>query len=283
MMIGRTFGPYHVLDSIRLGGMLADVYLAIDRSGQRYALRLLREVFRDDRSAVRQFLETSEVIHNFDHPNVIKLLAVGKIERVPFAALEYVKSANLKEATVRNDLYVAEHAFDLLRQIAHGLKHIHDRGFLHLDMKPENILVPHRDYARVIDFDLALPRPPKPRKLRRVSGTLAFLAPELIAEQLVDERTDIFALGVIAYKLLTGKEPMSAQTRKEMLAKYADSRLHFTPPRRHNPRIPPALEKIILNCLEKEPARRYPAMSLVVRDLQALGDLPRLVAPQSAN
>jgi serine/threonine protein kinase len=281
MMIGRTFGPYHILDSIRLGGMLADVYLAIDRGGQRYALRLLREAFRDERSTVRQFLETSEVNQNFDHPNVIKLLAFGKIERVPFAALEYVESSNLKEAMVRNDPYVAEHALDILRQTAHGLKHIHDRGYLHLDMKPENLLVPHGGYVRIIDFDLAIPRPPKPKKLRRLSGTLAFLAPELIAEQLVDERADIFALGVIAYKLLTGKEPMTAMTRKEMLAKYADSRLHFTPPRRHNPRIPPALEKIILNCLEKEPARRYPAMSLVVRDLQLLGDLPHLVAPQS--
>jgi serine/threonine protein kinase len=279
MMIGRTFGPYYILDSIRLGGLLADVYLATDRGGQRYALRVLREGLRTDRSMTRQFLKSTEIIQQFDHPNVIKLRAFGKIERVPFAALEYVDSLNLKEAMVRNDPYIAQHALDILRQIVLGLKHIHERGFLHLDLKPENILVPRDDFVRIIDFDLAIPRRPKPRKLRRVSGTLAYLAPELIAEQWVDERTDIFAFGVIAYKLLTGKEPMPAQSRKEMLANYADSRLHFTSPRRHNARIPLALEKIILNCLEKQPMRRYPAVSLIMRDLQQLGELPPLVAP----
>jgi serine/threonine-protein kinase len=141
-------------------------------------------------------------------------------------------------------------------------------------MKPENVLVPKEGYVRVIDFDLSVPKPDRPKKLRRVSGTPAYLAPELIAEQVVDERTDIFAFGVLAYKMLTGREPLGGHSRKEMLAKYADYRQHFVPPRRHNPRISPALEKIILNCLQKEVMRRYPTMSLVLRDLQMCGEIP---------
>ena len=101
MMIGRTFGPYYFLDSIRLGGLFADIYLATDRSGQRYALKVLREPLRSDRSVARQFTESIEIINEFDHPNVIRLLACGKIERVPYAALEYVESSNLKELMVR--------------------------------------------------------------------------------------------------------------------------------------------------------------------------------------
>ena len=154
--------------------------------------------------------------------------------------------------------------------MAAALAHVHERGFIHLDFKPENILVPKTYDPKLIDFDLAIPRPLKPKKASKLSGTPLYLAPEQIARQPVDERADIFAFGITAYELLTSKKPIAGNTQEEILSKYANFDEHLRPPRTLVPEIPQTLERVILKCLEMEPARRYPAMSLVVRDLQTL-------------
>ena len=113
------------------------------------------------------------------------------------------------------------------------------------------------------------PRPAKPCRSHSASGTLAYWAPEQIAKEPLDERADIFAYGVTAYEMITGKRPITGNTREEILAKYADFNQHLVPLRDRVPNVPPTLERVILKCLEKDVDRRYPSMSLVVRDLQS--------------
>jgi eukaryotic-like serine/threonine-protein kinase len=266
-MIGTTFANYTVLEKINRGGM-ADIYLVADKLDQHLILRVLLPEFRFTWSRKRQFKWGCKVMQQLDHPNIVHFYEYGHFHGLWYAILERVDGPNLKEAILRNDPNLRDNQLKMLTTMAAGLAHVHERGFLHLDFKPENILVPKTYEAKLVDFDLAIPRPSKPKKASILSGTPLYLAPEQLAREPVDERADIFSFGVTAYEMLTGKKPIAGDTRDEILKKYANFNTHLRPPRTLVPDIPQALERVILKCLEKEPARRYPAMSLVVRDLQ---------------
>ena len=144
----------------------------------------------------------------------------------------------------------------------------HDKGFIHLDFKPENIMVTLDGDVRLIDFDLAEEKPDKPRKMDKHSGTPAYMAPEQLQKQPLDQRADIFAFGVTAYELLTNKKPFNGDTQEEVVRRHLDPNFQIPSPRQHNPEIPVALEKTVLKCLERDPDKRYPYMSVLVRDLK---------------
>lgn len=266
-MIGSTFADFTVLDKINHGGM-ATIYLVADRQGQRLILRMLLPEHRFHWSRTRQFKWGCKVMEHLDHPNIVRYFGSGKFNGLSYAIIEYVEGPNLKEAILRNDPQLRANQLKMLTGMASALAHVHERGFLHLDFKPENVLVPKSYDSKLIDFDLSVPRPAKPRREPKLSGTPLYLAPEQIARQPVDERADIFSFGVTAYEMITGKKPIAGNTREEILQKYSDFNEHLRPPRTLAPDIPRSIERVILKCLEKEPAARYPAMSLVVRDLQ---------------
>jgi serine/threonine-protein kinase len=266
-MIGTTFADYSILEKINRGGM-ADIYLATDRAGNRYTLRVLLPHLRFHWREVRRFRWGCEVMSRLNHPNVIHLRETGKFRGLRYAVLEYVDGPNLKERILRGDPLLRANQLKLLIGMASALAHVHERGFIHLDFKPENVIVPNSYEPKLVDFDLAIPRPARPKRARILSGTLAYLAPEQMARQPVDERADIFAFGVTAYEMLTGKKPVAGNSREEILKKYAEFDEHMKPPRAHIPDVPHFIERVILKCLEKDVMRRYPSMTLVVRDLQ---------------
>ena len=202
------------------------------------------------------------------HQFVIGYVEHGKINGTLYLLMEYVEAANLKELYARHDPVLLENVANILIDMAVGLEHVHERGFMHLDFKPENVLITRNAGVRLVDFDLALPIPSKPRKLRKNPGTPAYMAPEQLLRQPVDHRVDIFAFGVSAYELLTNQKPFPGETADEILRQQLD-RLNLVPPQQYNPELPAALEKIVLRCLEREPAKRYPFMSVLVRDLKA--------------
>lgn len=267
-MIGTTFDSFNVLEKINRGGM-ADIYLVTDRSGQRLILRVLLPEYRFRWSRIRRFKWGCKVLQQLDHPNIAHYYGSGSFRGLRYALIEHVDGPNLKEAILRSDTNLRANQLKLLIGMASALAHVHERGFLHLDFKPENVLVSKVTYdPKLVDFDLAIPRPSKPKRASTLSGTLFYLAPEQIARRPVDERADIFSFGITAYEMLTGKKPITGETRQEILEKYSDFSEHLRPPRQLVPDVPHAIERVILKCLEKDPERRYPAMSLVVRDLQ---------------
>ena len=139
---------------------------------------------------------------------------------------------------------------------------------MHLDFKPENILVTRSGNIRLIDFDLAQPKPPKPKKMSRNPGTPVNTAPEQIRHHPIDHRVYIFAFGVTAYELLTYTKPFEGNSAKEILD--AQIGRPLTPPREVNADIPEGLENIILKCLAVNPDDRYPHMSVLTRDLKTV-------------
>ncbi|MGA2030547.1 MAG: serine/threonine-protein kinase, partial [Verrucomicrobiota bacterium] len=174
----------------------------------------------------------------------------------------------LKELFARHDPVLTENVAQILIDMAIGLEHVHESGFMHLDFKPENVLVTRNGSVRLIDFDLAQPIPEKPKKMSKNPGTPGYMAPEQLQQLPIDPRVDIFSYGVAAYELVTNQKPFPGVTPAEILAAQLDLSGPI-PPREHNSEVPAALEKVILKCLAREPDRRYPFMSVLTRDLQS--------------
>ena len=263
------FGPYYLQELINSGGA-ADIWLATDPAGKALALRLIHHNLRFNLAAKRRFLRGCEIlskIHN--HRYVIGYEAHGKIDGDLYLLMEYVEGANLKLLYARADPVLTENISNVLIDMALAVEHVHESGFMHLDFKPENVLLTRNASVRLVDFDLAQPKPDKPKKMSENPGTPAYMAPEQIRRQPIDHRVDIFAYGVAAYELLTNRKPFPGETPEEILRRQLDRSLDFVSPRELNSDIPAALEKTILKCLEKDPDKRYPYMSVLVRDLQS--------------
>ena len=267
-MVGTTFANYSVIERLNHGGM-SDVYSISDANNQRFALRILLPEFRFRWNARRRFHWGCSVNQKLEHPNIARFIEEGKFRGLRYCVLELVEGPNLKECILRGDPQLRPNRLKLLTGMAAGLAHIHSRGFIHLDFKPENVLTTRAYDPKIIDFDLAIARPDHPKITAKLAGTPVYLAPEQILRQPVDERADIFAFGLTAYEMLTGKKPITGNTLDEVMQKHADFSQHLKPPRTHAPDIQPGIERVILKCLEKDVTRRYPAMSLVVRDLQS--------------
>jgi eukaryotic-like serine/threonine-protein kinase len=263
----RRLGSFYLQELINSGGM-AEIWVATDQAAKTFALRLLHKKLRFDFSARKRFVRGCEIlskIHN--HEYVIGYIEHGKIEGTLYLLMEYVEASNLKLLFARQDPVLLENVANILIDSAVALEHVHDSGFMHLDYKPENILVTRNASVRLVDFDLALPRPDQPKKLSKNPGTPAYMAPEQLQREAIDHRVDIFAFGVSAYELLTGQKPFEGDTPDEILQRQLSGEL--IAPRQLNPDLPPDLEAIILKCLERDPAQRYPFMSVVVQHLKS--------------
>ncbi|MCS7337101.1 MAG: serine/threonine protein kinase [Verrucomicrobiae bacterium] len=264
----RRLGRFQLHELINSGGM-ADTWLVTDTAGRPYALRMLHERLRYSLVARWRFFRGCKIlakIHN--HKSIIGYHEHGKINGRPYLLMEYVEGVNLKLLMARRDPLLAENVAQILIDMARGLEHMHESGFMHLDFKPENVVVTHAGEVRLVDFDLARPIPKKPKRIRKNPGTPAYMAPEQLMGKPIDHRADIFAYGVTAYEILTGQKPFPGAEPAEILQRQLD-RAAFAPPRQLNPDVPPALERIILKCLETDPDKRHLFMAVLVHELES--------------
>ncbi len=262
------FGQFYLQELINSGGM-ADIWLASDKDQNTYALRRLHDDLRTDSTSRKRFLQGCEVLSKISqHDCVIGYFEHGKIDGALYLLMEYVEGANLKLMYSNHDPVLLENVGNIIIDMALGLEHVHESGFMHLDFKPENVLISRNASVRLVDFDLALPIPKEPKKLAKNPGTPAYMAPEQLLREPVDQRADIFAFGVAAYELLTNVNPFSGETPAQILSAQKD-RSSFVSPRDRNPDIPPNLEKVILKCLQQDPDKRYMFMTVLVHELKS--------------
>ena len=247
---------------------MAEIWLVTDGRGKPYALRRLRDGLRFNLLERRRFRRGCEVLSHLNQSEyVVGYVEHGKMEGTLYLLMDYVEAENLKVLFGRHDPVLTENVAQILIDMALGLTDVHESGFMHLDFKPENVLVSRNGSVRLIDFDLAQPIPEKPKKMSKNPGTPAYMAPEQLQRKPIDPRADIFAYGVAAYELVTNQKPFDGDTPGEILTRQLDL-AGPAPPREHNPDLPAALEKVILKCIARDPDRRYPFMSVLVRDLQ---------------
>ena len=263
----EQFGRFYLQELLNSGGM-AEIWLVIDGRGKPYALRRLKKELRFNLLARRRFVHGCEVLSKINESDyIVGYVEHGKAEGTLYMVMDYVEAANLKELYARQDAVLTENVAQILIDMAAGLSHVHESGYMHLDFKPENVLVSRNASVRLIDFDLAQPIPEKPKKLSKNPGTPGYMAPEQLQRQPIDTRADIFAYGVAAYELLTNHKPFPGDNPNEILASQLAAGGPVRPTE-HNPDMPPALEKVILKCIEREPDRRYAFTSLLLHDLQ---------------
>jgi serine/threonine-protein kinase len=260
-------GKYYHQELLNSGGM-SEIWLVTDGRGKPYALRKLKKELRFNFLARRRFFRGCEVLSKLNESNfIVGYVEHGKADGTPYMLMDYVEAENLKELFAKQDPILAENVAQILIDAASGLLHVHESGFMHLDFKPENILVTRNGSVRLIDFDTAIPIPEKPTKQSKNPGTPGYMAPEQLQREPIDARVDIFAYGVMAYELLTNHKPFPGETPAEILAAQLNPAGPVSP-REHNPGIPAALEPIILKCLARDPDKRYPFMSVLAADVQ---------------
>jgi len=262
------FGPYYLREMINSGGM-ANIWLAAASNGECYALRRLHDNLRSDSIAKKRFIQGCEIlsqIHN--HDGVVGYYEHGKIDGSLYLLMEYVEGWNLKLMYSSHDQVLLDNVGNIIIDMAIGLEHVHESGFMHLDFKPENVLITRNADVKIADFDLALPIPKAPKKLAKNPGTPAYMAPEQLMRLPVDERVDIFAFGVATYELLTNYKPFPGENAGDILARQRD-RSGFISPRQHNPDLPVTLERVVLKSLAQDPEKRYPSMTVLLHELKA--------------
>jgi eukaryotic-like serine/threonine-protein kinase len=263
----EQFGRFYLQELLNSGGM-AEIWLVIDGRGKPYALRRLKKELRFNFTERRRFSRGCEVLSKINQSDyIVGYVEHGKISGSLYMVMDYVEAANLKELFARQDPVLTENVAQILLDMATGLGHVHESGYMHLDFKPENVLVSRNASVRLIDFDLAQPIPEKPKKFSGNPGTPAYMAPEQLQRKPFDSRVDIFAYGVSAYEMLTNQKPFPGDNPGEILARQLDISGPI-PPTQHNPDIPPALEKVILKCIAQDPDRRYAFTSVLLHDLQ---------------
>jgi serine/threonine-protein kinase len=257
-------GRFSLHKKLNSGG-LADIWLVTDEENRPFALRRLRAEHRFNFSARRRFAHGSKVLSQLTESAYI----IGYVEHGHgYLVMDYVAGENLKVLFLRRDPFVMERMAQILIEMATGLSHVHESGFMHLDFKPENILVARTGGVRLVDFDMAQRIPDKPVRFVQNPGTPGYMAPEQLRHEPLDARTDIFAFGVSAYELLTNHKPFPGGTPAEILAAQQNP-AGPVPLTEHNSDVPPLLEKVVMKCIARDPDRRYPVSGLLVRDLQS--------------
>ncbi len=282
-MLGETIGHYRLTDRLGAGAM-GEVYLAEDtRLHRPVALKMLPVGASEDEAAAARLVREARVASALTHPNIAVIYEIGEVEREGrrhgFIAMEYVPGRTLAQIASERQLEVGE-ILGIARQVADALAEAHERGVVHRDIKPGNVMVTDRGVVKVLDFGLAKYAPAGSetatwsgthRLLEQpgaVIGTLAYMSPEQARGGVVDERSDVFSLGVLLYELLEGRGPFAGGNAVELL----DAILREPPPplAAHEGPLARELGRVVLRMLEKERERRHPDMGAVRRDLESL-------------
>ena len=264
---GTRLGRYTLHELINSGGM-SEIWLATDDEGRSFAVRMMLNNSTFAFTERKRFNIGAETLKACqDGKYIIGYVEHGKIGGELALVMEYVEGANLKLLMGANDPVLTENIAEVLIDFASALEVVHHGGFMHMDVKPENVLLSRNGSLRLVDFDLAQPIPDPPRKLDKNPGTPAYMAPEQLLREPVDHRADLWAWGVSAYELLTFKKPFPGDSPDEVLRRQLD-RSDFIPPRAINADIPVAVEQLILRCLEREMARRMTSTIRLVHELK---------------
>ena len=263
----RLDGRYEIQEIIVVGGM-AVVYKAYDNVENRIvAIKILKEEFVSNEEFIRRFKNESKAIAVLSHPNIVKVYDVSFGDIIQYIVMEYIDGITLKEFIERQGSLRWKDAVYFVIQILKGLQHAHDKGIVHRDVKPQNIMVLSDGTIKVADFGIARFARNEQRTITdKAIGSVHYISPEQARGEKTDEKSDIYSVGVMLYEMLTGKLPFEAESAVSV----AIMQLQRDPqkPTEINPAIPLGLEQITMHAMQKTPERRYQSASELLCDLE---------------
>ena len=274
-MIGKRInGRYQILETIGGGGM-ANVYKAHDVIlNRKVAVKVLRPQFSDDDEFIRRFRREAQAATSLAHPNVVNIYDVGEEEDLYYIVMEYVNGLTLKQLISEQGVISIEKIVDIMKQITSAIAHAHANHIVHRDIKPHNILISENGEAKVTDFGIARAMTSATiTHTNSVMGSVHYLSPEQARGGLVNEKSDIYSLGVVLYEMVTGRVPFSGDTAVSIAIKHLQKEVPS--PKKLRPSIPQSIENIILRATAKDPFHRYNTAKEMEADLQTALDPDR--------
>lgn len=265
-MIGKILNNrYKVQNEIGQGGM-GIVYFGYDNALEReVAIKVLTKSGLGTEGRGR-LLSEAQMAAKLNHTNIITVYDVGEEDGVPFIVMEYVQGESLHEQPPES----IDGTLVVMRQVCAGLQHAHDHGIIHRDLKPENVVIARDGTAKLMDFGLARSIASRYTMEGTVAGTVLYLAPEQALGQEIDNRTDLYSLGVMMYELTTGELPFVDPDPIAVISQHLHAPV--VPPRAKNDEIPSTLNRLILDLMSKDPRNRPGSVGEVIKILNSIGE-----------
>jgi eukaryotic-like serine/threonine-protein kinase len=264
---GDTLDQFRLTDLIARSGM-ASIWKAVDTdSGAAAVVKIPHIQYESDVVFFERFRREEEIGQQLEHPNIVKVLKPREKSRM-YLAMEYVEGRQVSAILQEERPLAKDLALSIARQTCDALAYLHRSGIVHRDIKPDNIILTGLGQVKILDFGIATREAARRLTwagLSHAIGTPDFMAPEQIGGHRGDARTDVYALGTMLYEMLTGRLPFESPNNQAVL----HAKLHDEPtrPSSHLPDFDPSLEAIIMKCIARNPARRYPSAALLAVDL----------------
>lgn len=260
---------YEVMEELGKGGM-GKVYRVYDKKlEEEVALKLLNAEIYEDKKTLKRFRNEIKLTRKIGHKNVCKMYDLNEEEGVPFITMEYVSGEDLKSFMKRSRQLTLGTAVTIARQVCEGLAEAHRLGIVHRDLKPSNIMVDSEGNAKIMDFGIA--RSVYGKSITRTGdmvGTPDYMSPEQVEGKSIDERSDVYSLGVILYEIATGKVPFEGDTPITIGVKHKTEKPRE--PKDFNPQIPESLNRMILKCMAKKKEKRYQSADELLAELGSM-------------
>lgn len=256
---------YEIVGKVGAGGM-SDVYKAKDHIlGRFVAIKVLKQEFSEDRSFVTKFRTEAQSAAGLEHPNIVNIYDVGSEEGLHYIVMEYVEGITLKTYIEKKDQLSFKEAISIAIQVARGIEAAHNKNIIHRDIKPQNIIISTEGKVKVTDFGIA--RAASANTISSdVMGSVHYSSPEQARNGFVDNRSDIYSLGIVMYEMVTGRVPFDGDTTVAVAIQHLQEEM--VTPSAYAPNLPVSLEKIILKCTQKNPDRRYQSIAELLSDLR---------------
>ncbi|MFA5882119.1 MAG: Stk1 family PASTA domain-containing Ser/Thr kinase, partial [Eubacteriales bacterium] len=269
-MIGNLVGNRYEIISQLGGGGMALVYKARDTLlNRQVTVKILRSEHTGDEGFISHFRKEAQAVAKLSHPNIVNVYDVGKEGDTQFIVMEYVEGRNLKQFIKEQGRLPLNQAVDIARQICDGLQDAHTNGIVHRDIKPHNILVTDNGKVKVADFGIAqIMSSVTLTNSGTIVGSVHYFSPEQARGDATGAKSDIYAVGVVLYEMVTGKVPFEGETPIAVALKHIQEKP--LPPSKLNAQVSPELERIILRAMEKEVTMRYKTAGDMARDLRKL-------------
>lgn len=262
MMIAHR---YEIIGKIGAGGM-SDVYKAKDTTLGRYvAIKVLKSEFSEDVNFVTKFRTEASSAAGLEHPNIVNIYDVGSENEFHYIVMEYVEGITLKTYIEKKGQLSFKEAVSIAIQVGRGIEAAHNKGIIHRDIKPQNIIISTEGKVKVTDFGIAKAATSNTIN-SDVMGSVHYTSPEQARNGYVDGKSDIYSLGIVMYEMVTGRVPFNGDTTVAVAIQHLQEEMES--PKTYAPDLPISMEKIILKCTQKNPDRRYESITALLSDLR---------------